>query len=141
MPNVEISKHENKSILYSGAPLLLQCSLNLTDLNSTTLSTNQWLKNSSIITNSSKTSQCITVSSPTIYVAELFIYPLNASTDAGEYQCNMTVCGNDSVCSNSFSEALTVAISGKCWYDIGLITLCSHVLTPTCSCTQACADY
>lgn len=53
----------------------------------------------------------------------------------------MTVCGNDSECSNSISEALPVEISGKCYYDIGLIAICMYVLIPTGSCTQVCVEY
>ena len=106
-------KFNNNSMIYSGTRLLLQCSLNLTDYSSYSVTANEWMRNNDIISNTSKTSQCTTATSQNIHSIELLIYPLDAS-DSGEYRCNMTVCHNDSGCVSSVSEALLLDISGKC---------------------------
>ena len=93
-------------ILYSGTPLALTCSLNLSTIDTTFSVTSKWTHNEEVVLNTSRVKQCITEIATNVYNATLYFYPLNSTIDDGEYACVFSISSN-LLLSNVTSNAST----------------------------------
>ena len=103
--------------LFTGTPLAVSCFVNATFLADTNVSftvTNKWTKNDMMIPTSTRISESINKISATYYNATLYFYPLDDSTDTGEYRCSLTVVPTSLYIQNTSTTAnITVMVRGK----------------------------
>ena len=75
---------------------------------------NIWTRDSSLISTSTRISESINKISSTFYNATLSFYPLDDSTDTGEYHCSFTVVPISLYIQNTSTTAnITVMVRGK----------------------------
>ena len=113
---VDISTDYNDT-LYAGTPLTITCLLDLAAINSVSVPitvTNQWTRDNNLIATNARISESITNVSSTLYKAILRFYPLDNSTDNGEYRCSLYLNTTSLYIERSFFNAtLGINIEGK----------------------------
>lgn len=108
MPQIELGDitRDYYGILYSGTPLALTCSLNLSTIDTTFSVTSEWTHNEEVVSNTSRVKECITEIANNVYNATLYFYSLNSTIDDGEYTCTFSI-GSNLLLSNITSNGST----------------------------------
>ncbi|XP_019853876.1 PREDICTED: hemicentin-1-like [Amphimedon queenslandica] len=109
--------------LYSGTPLALTCSLNLSTIDTTFSVTNEWIHNEEVVSNTSRVKQCITEIATNVYNATLYFYPLNSTIDDGEYKCTFSI-GSNLLLSNISSNVSTYLL----YEELGLPSVALSII-------------
>ena len=99
--------------LFSGTPLALTCTLNLSAIDTIIGVTSQWTHKGAMVTNSSRIKQCITIIAPNTFNTTVYFNPLNSTSDDGEYTCTFAIT-SDLLLSNSNTNAsIHISVDGK----------------------------
>ena len=115
-------------LLYTGTPLTLRCSLNLTAIDTNITVYSQWISTSqnANIQTDSRLTQSLTEISANAYESVLTFNPLDSLVDDGEYICLFTVSTDDVVTDDRTGNAsIQLSVNGmscnlnfKCHYKV-----------------------
>lgn len=102
-------------LLYTGTPLTLRCSLNLTAIDTNITVYSQWISTSqnANIQTDSRITQSLTEISANAYESVLTFNPLDSLVDDGEYICLFTVSTDDVVTDDRTGNAsIQLSVNG-----------------------------
>lgn len=116
-----ILSQDYKGSLYTGTPLILSCTLNVSFVETPVLVTSQWTKDGIDIVslNQSRVQQNDTEISENVFVSLLVFYPLNSTTDSGEIVCHFTVHpspGGEVFIGTTAKGAVNISVNGNNLY-------------------------